>query len=254
LSLNGDARVTTSDLLSSLRENSKEFREDSLQVDDFSSSGLGLGGSLAAGLGGGAANSRANGSYGGANSNGRGRYPPSQSLDGFSGEFDFEAAAAASLDPYHQAATSATSTSSAAAGAGGAKSRYGANAHLLSGAGVDDFNPSVDAAYIPNTYGGYHGAADYQAQHGQHGQHGHHQAPPPPHHHHPQHAQQYGHGQQPAPTAYGPGARGMTRTNSRPLMLNPQGQPIGQQQQPQQQQQQHKFQHKRYDASQQFKK
>ena len=46
LSLNGDARVTTSDLLSSLRE-------DTLQVDDFSTSGLGLGGGPAAGLGGG---------------------------------------------------------------------------------------------------------------------------------------------------------------------------------------------------------
>lgn len=202
LSLNGEPRSATHDLLSSLRENSKELQSDLLEEYPPA-----INISLNPGLGGNS--SRSVPTYA---ANNRSRFQPAaQGLDGFTGDFDFEAPGNGAHDIYHQAAAVPKPRA------------YGSQQaqHL----GQEDYNapgPGADVGYIPNTYGGYHGAADYQQQH-----------------------QPYGQG---GPAAYGPGPRGMVRTNSRPLMLNPQ------QQQQQVPLQQPKYQHKRYDVAQQFKK
>lgn len=207
ISLNGDSRSATNNLLSSLRENSMELRDDSL-LDEYppaiNLSSLGSLSNLSSGLNGA---SRPGGGFG---ANGRSNSNRYQGVDGFGGEFDFETSSNSSHDAYHQASSANTT----------AKSRGYTGPHLLGG---EEYGVSPDPSpYIPNTYGGYHGAADYQQQH---------------------HQQQHQYAS--APAGYGPGPRGMVRSNSRPLMLN-------QQQQMSQGQQQPKFQHKRYDPSQQY--
>jgi len=276
LSLNGDSSsvgrgASNNLLLSSLRENSTELRDDSL-LDEYPPAinlsnlgglnSLGLGSGLTSGLGGGNAARGGAGAFGsnGRSSSGLSRY---QGLEGFgNSDFDFETSSQSSHDAYHQAASGGGGGS---INGGTGKARGYTGPHLLGGEefGVGGDASSANSAYIPNTYGGYHGAADYQ-----------HQPPPqqqqgPQGHaaHHPQQQhqlQQHAPGGYGGPGGYGPGQgqqgqgphghgqqRGMVRSNSRPLMLNNQGQPIQQQQQ-HHHHQQPKFQHKRYDPSQQF--
>lgn len=296
LSLNGDSLSASGAgrggsnnlLLSSLRENSTELRDDSL-LDEYPpainlSSLSGLNGlnslGMASGLtssGLGAGNAGARGGVaafgsGGRSSSGLTRYPGG--LEGFGNtDFDFETSSQSSHDAYHQAASGSSVTGGGGGGGGGGsinggngKGRGYTGPHLLSGEefGVGGDAGSANSAYIPNTYGGYHGAADYQHQppQQQQQQHGH-----PAHHPHQQQQQHHAPGGYGGPGGYVPGAqgqqgqgqvphgqqqqRGMVRSNSRPLMLNSQGQPIPQQQH-HHHHQQPKFQHKRYDPSQQY--
>lgn len=275
LSLNGDSSSrgvggSNNLLLSSLRENSTELRDDSL-LDEYppainlsSLSGLNslsLASGLTSGLGGANAARGGAGAFGsnGRSSSGLGRYQ-GNGLESFGNtDFDFETSSQSSHDAYHQAAGGGSVTGGGSINGSNGKARGYTGPHLLAGeefgvggAGGSDAN----SAYIPNTYGGYHGAADYQHQQ-QHQQHPSH----PSHHPHPPQHHQAGYG---GPGGYGPGQqghggqqqqqRGMVRSNSRPLMLNNQGQPMQQHGHQHGHQQQPKFQHKRYDPSQQYNK
>lgn len=204
-SLNGDSRLGNNghiDLLSSLRENSKELRDDSSLVDEYSPA-ISLG--LSSNLSGGAATlaSRTGAPYPPSSRSRYGQQGPLHN-DGYP-EYEYDTSVP-NLDPYHQATNQVKLR---------AQSYPSQQPHMGGmGSGLEEYAP--EGGYQSNY--GYHNDNNMYGNGGGQGQ----------------------YGQQP-PTYGAPPNRGqMVRSNSRPLMNPPQPQGMQQQQQQQQPKFQHK--------------